>query len=139
MINKSVSHPTESMGSNIDFYSIYTAINIIPTGDYRDNAQVAYDTMVNLVSVRAQPVVNGIPYYTDDLALEGADTLTGAGYVWKFAVEHAEIFAKHNDVFEIVDDVFHLKAVFEDVEINSDVIFVDGAEQNIEFKRFESL
>lgn len=139
MINKAISHPSESIGRNMDFYSIYTKFDIIPTGDYRDQAQIAYDMLVSLVSIRAQPVLNGIPYFVDDLEEEGAETLTGEGYVWKFAVEHAEIFALHNEDFEIVDGVFHLKATFEDVEINDDVVFVDGAEQNIEFKRFESL
>lgn len=139
MISKAISHPSESIGRNMDFYSIYTKFNIIPSGDYRDDSQVAYDMMVSLVSIRAQPVLNGVPYFVDDLEEEGSEVLTGEGYVWKFAVEHAEIFAKHDDNQNIVDGVFHLKAAFDDVEINNEVVFIDGVEQNIEFKRFESL
>lgn len=139
MIDKSVARPSESMGRDLDFYSIYTKFNIIPTGDYRDNAQRTFDTLVSLVSFRAQPVINGEPFYVSDLANEGAEQLTGDGYVWKFAVEHTEIFALHDDNFEIVDDVHFLKVAFDDVEIGEDNIFVDGDEINIEFRRFESL
>lgn len=139
MKDKSVARPSESMGRDLDFYSIYTKFNMIPTGDYRDVAQRTYDTLVSLVSFRAQPVINGEPFYVTDLANEGAEKLTGEGYVWKFAVEHTEIFALHNVSFEIIDDVHFLKVAFDDVEIGEDTIFADGEEINIEFKRFESL
>ena len=136
---QAISRPSESLSKNIDFYVVYTKINILPTGNYLDQSQRNYDTVVSLVSIRAQPVINSKPYYVADLTAEGSEVLTGEGYVWKFAVEHSEIFALHNEDFEIVDGVYHLKAAFDDVEVGEDSIFVDGVEQNIEFKRFESL
>lgn len=139
MKDKAVARPSESMGRDLDFYSIYTKFDIVPTGDYRDASQQAYDTLVSLVSFRAQPVINGTPFYVEDLANEGAEKLTGSGYVWKFAVEHTQIFAKHDSNFKIIDDVYFLKMAFDDVEIGEDTIFIDGDEINIEFKRFESL
>ena len=54
-------------------------------------------------------------------------------------MNYAEVFALHNSDLELVDDVHYLKVAFDDVEVGEESIFVDGAEQNIEFKRFESL
>lgn len=136
---QSIAKPSESLSKNIDFYVVYTKLNIVPTGNYLDQSQRNYDTIVSLVSIRAQPVINSKPYEVADLSAEGSEVLSGSGYVWKFAVEHSEVFALHDENFNIVDGVYHLKAIFDDVEVGGESIFVDGVEQNIEFKRFESL
>lgn len=136
---KAIARPSESLSKNIDFYVVYTKINILPTGNYLDQSQRNYDTIVSLVSIRAQPVINSAPYFVSALESEGSTVLAGEGYVWKFAVEHSEVFALHNSDLELVDDVHYLKVAFDDVEVGAESIFVDGAEQNIEFKRFESL
>lgn len=139
MALQAIVRPSESLSKNIDFYMVYTKIDITPTGDYLDQSQRNYDTIVSLVSIRAQPILNSAPYHVADLTTEGSEELTGEGYVWKFAVEHSEVFALHDENFNIVDGVYHLKVSFDDVEVGNESIFVDGDDQNIEFKRFETL
>lgn len=131
--NKATAKPTESFTGNIEYFTLYSKVDMTSTGDYADKSQRIFDTIISLISMRAQPIVIASPYVVSDLNAEGAGSLTGAGYVFKFIVEHAGVFASVDEEYEIDDDVYHLKYMFDDIDVE-DVTFVSGETgTNIEF------
>ncbi len=82
----------EVLSGNIEFYSLFTSINITRTGDFGDNTQKDFESIVQVIGLRAMPVVMNNPVALSGvgaLVLEnyGAPTLTGAGWIFKFAFE----------------------------------------------------
>jgi len=82
----------EVLYGNIEFYSLFTSINITRTGDFGDNTQKDFESIVQVIGLRAMPVVMNNPVALSGvgaLVLEnyGAPTLTGAGWIFKFAFE----------------------------------------------------
>lgn len=69
-----------------------TGINIRVTGDLDDVSQRNFEVFLQSIGLRAMPVIMNDPLATDDLDLMGAPTLTGEGFVWKFAVELPGVF-----------------------------------------------
>ena len=83
---------SEVLSSNIEYYSLFTSLDVTRTGDYGDNTQKDFEAVVQVISLRAQPVVmnNPVPLNgTGQNLLEnyGAPTMTGAGWIFKFAFE----------------------------------------------------
>ena len=83
---------SESLSGNIEFYTLFTNIDITRTGDFNDNSQKDFESVVQVIGLRAQPVVMNNPVLlngTGQNVLEnyGAPTLTGAGWIFKFAFE----------------------------------------------------
>ena len=83
---------SEVVSGNIEFYTLFTTINIARTGDYSDNTQKDFESIVQVIGLRAQPVVMNIPVELNVVGpnlLEhyGAPSITGAGYIFKFAFE----------------------------------------------------
>jgi len=83
---------SEVLSSNIEFYTLYTTIDITSTGDFSDNTQKDFESVVQVIGLRAQPVVMNNPVRLNGVGqnvLEnyGAPTLSGAGWVFKFAFE----------------------------------------------------
>ena len=82
----------EVLSGNIEFYSLFTSLDITRTGDFSDNTQKDFESIVQVIGLRAMPVVmnNPVPLSgVGALVLEGygAPTLTGAGWIFKFAFE----------------------------------------------------
>lgn len=82
----------EVLSGNIEFYSLFTTIDITRTGDFGNNTQKDFESIVQVIALRAMPVVMNNPVELSgvgDLILEGygAPTLTGAGWIFKFAFE----------------------------------------------------
>jgi hypothetical protein len=82
----------EVLSGNIEFYSLFTSIDITRTGDFSDNTQKDFESIVQVIGLRAMPVVMNNPVALSGsgaLVLEnyGAPTLTGAGWIFKFAFE----------------------------------------------------
>ena len=82
----------EVLSGNIEFYSLFTTIDITRTGDFSDNTQKDFESIVQVIALRAMPVVMNNPVELSgvgELVLEGygAPTLTGAGWIFKFAFE----------------------------------------------------
>ncbi len=82
----------EVLSGNIEFYSLFTTIDITRTGDFSDNTQKDFESIVQVIGLRAMPVVMNNPVELSgvgELVLEGygAPTLTGAGWIFKFAFE----------------------------------------------------
>ena len=118
----------ENLSSNINFYTIYlNTLDITATGNVSDQSQQNFDDLCNLINLVAQPVIMNNPISVN---LDGlAPTLTGPGFVFKFAVEHGDVFARNGDAVAI------LKEIFEGVTIDN----VSLSSANIEFAMSELL
>jgi len=82
----------EVLTGNIEFFTLFTSMDITVTGDYNDNTQKDFESVVQVIGMRAMPAVMNNPVYLNGLGnnlLEnyGASTLTGAGWIFKFATE----------------------------------------------------
>jgi len=113
---------SEVVSGNINFYTMYVSgLDITHTGDILDQSQQNLDDIVNIVSLVAQPVIMNNPLA---VTLGGlAPTLTGAGFVFKFAVEHADVFERNSDNVAILKELIH------GITIN----LVDLDSSNVEF------
>ena len=83
---------SEVVTGNIEFYTLFTTLDITRTGDYSDNTQKDFESVVQVIGLRAQPVVMNNPVELNGIGqnlLEnyGASTLSGAGWIFKFAFE----------------------------------------------------
>tara|TARA_Y100000385_G_scaffold279415_1_gene329078 strand:- start:385 stop:792 length:408 start_codon:yes stop_codon:yes gene_type:complete len=83
---------SEVLSSNIEYYSLFTKLDITSTGDFSDNTQKDFESVVQVIGLRAQPVVMNNPVALSGsgaLVLEnyGAPSITGAGWIFKFAFE----------------------------------------------------
>lgn len=118
----------ENLSGNINFYTLYVkGVDITSTRDVADQTQQNFDDVCNLINLVAQPVIMNNPI---SVTLDGlAPTLTGAGFIFKFAVEHGRIFERDGDTVAI------LKEIFEGVTIDS----VSLSASNIEFSMSDIL
>ena len=83
---------SEVVSGNIEFYSLFTTLDITQTGDYGDSSQKDFESVVQCIGLRAMPVVMNEPVELSGsgaFVLEnyGAPSLTGAGWIYKFAFE----------------------------------------------------
>jgi len=83
---------SEVLSSNIEFYSLFTTLDITRTGNYSDNTQKDFESVVQVIGLRAQPVVMNNPVALNGVGANilenyGAPSLTGAGWIFKFAFE----------------------------------------------------
>ena len=97
---------SENLTGNINFYTIYIkTLDITATGDILDQTQQNLDDVVNIISLVAQPTIMNAPL---SVTLTGlAPTLTGAGFVFKFAVEHADVFERSGDNIAVLKELLH--------------------------------
>lgn len=82
----------EVLTGNIEFFTLFTSLDISVTGDYADATQKDFESVVQVIGLRAMPTVMNNPVYLNGVGqnlLEnyGAPSLTGAGYIFKFATE----------------------------------------------------
>ena len=83
---------SEVVSGNIEFYTLFTTLDITKTGDYSDNTQKDFESVVQVIGLRAQPVVMNEPVSLNGVGAQvlenyGAPSLTGAGFIFKFAFE----------------------------------------------------
>ena len=82
----------EVLTGNIEFFTLFTTIDITVTGNYNDNSQKDFESVVQCIGLRAMPTVMNNPVALNGsgsnlLQNYGAPTLTGAGWIFKFATE----------------------------------------------------
>lgn len=130
---KTTSKPSEHLTGNIEYFTLFTTIDITSTGSYEDKSQRIFDNIISLISMRAQPIVLAAPYSVATLENEAAPSLTGTGFVLKFIVEHTGIFASVDENYQIDDPLHYLKYMFDGVTIEEEVFESSGAGLNIEF------
>jgi len=95
----------ENLAGNINFYTMYVkTLDITHTGDILDQTQQNLDDIVNIISLVAQPVIMNNPL---SVTLDGlAPTSTGAGMLFKFAVEHGKVFERGGDNVSVLNQIF---------------------------------
>jgi len=86
----------EVVTGNIEFYSLFTSLDITKTGDYADNSQKDFESVVQVIGLRAMPIIMNNPVALNGVGqnlLEnyGAPTITGAGWIFKFAFEREAV------------------------------------------------
>ena len=86
----------EVVTGDLNFFSLFTSLNITQTGDYSDNTQKDFESIVQVIALRAMPVIMNNPVELDGTGgnvLEnfGAPSLTGSGWIFKFAFERADV------------------------------------------------
>lgn len=86
----------EVVTGNIEFYTLYTSLDITRTGDYTDNTQKDFESVVQVIGLRAMPVIMNNPVQLNGVGnnvLEnyGAPSMTGAGFIFKFAFERESV------------------------------------------------
>ena len=82
----------EVLTGNIEFFTLFTSIDITVTNDYTDNSQKDFESVVQVIGLRAMPTVMNNPVALNGagnnlLQNFGAPSMTGAGYIFKFATE----------------------------------------------------
>jgi hypothetical protein len=82
----------EVLTGDIEYFTLYTKIDITKTGNFADDTQKDFEAILQVIALRAMPVImnnavfiNGIG--NNKLENFGAPTLTGEGYIFKFAFE----------------------------------------------------
>ena len=83
---------SEVLSSNIEYYTLFTALDITSTGDFTDNTQKDFESVVQVIGLRAQPIIMNDPVALNGVGANvlenyGAPTMTGAGWIFKFAFE----------------------------------------------------
>jgi len=87
---------SEVVTGNIEFYTLFTTLDITRTGDYSDNTQKDFECVVQVIGLRAQPVVMNNPVRLNGIGANvlenyGAPSLTGPGWIFKFAFERESV------------------------------------------------
>tara|TARA_B100001057_G_C22870763_1_gene958730 strand:- start:5084 stop:5488 length:405 start_codon:yes stop_codon:yes gene_type:complete len=123
---------SEVVSGNIEFYTLFTTLDITRTGDFGDNTQKDFESVVQVIGLRAQPVVMNNPVQLNGVGqnvLEnyGAPSLTGAGFIFKFAFER-----------EGVHTVDTLKNELNGIVLNGGTIDTTGT-LNMEFTKQDLL
>ena len=138
------------MGENIDIYTLYTLVDITPTGvirgpdSLRRDQQRNWETAVQAIGLLAQPTeVNGVELH-DEMPMEWADF--GEFYqgkhtvwTWRFAVEHSDVFEKDNNPVGRLEELFEQVPVITGLEETArfmlPIFYPYGAIKNIYFKK----
>lgn len=87
---------SEVVTGNIEFYTLFTTLDITRTGNYSDDTQKDFECVVQVIGLRAQPVVMNNPVRLNGVGANqlenyGAPSLTGAGWIFKFAFEREAV------------------------------------------------
>ena len=87
---------SETLSGNIEFYTLFTTIDITRTGDYNDDSQKDFESIVQVIGLRAQPVVMNEPVALNGVGANvienyGAPSISGAGWIFKFAFERTDV------------------------------------------------
>ena len=79
----------EVLTGNIEFFTLFTTLDITVTGNYNDVSQKDFESVVQCIGLRAMPTVMNNPVAVNGVGAQvlesyGAPSLTGAGFIFKF-------------------------------------------------------
>jgi len=82
----------ELLTGNIEYFTLYTSLDITASGDYRDNSQKDFDMIIQVIGLRAMPIIMNTPVRINGIGAQrieayGSPTLEGMGWIFKFAFE----------------------------------------------------
>ena len=66
----------EVLTGNIEFFTLFTTLDITVTGDYSNNSQKDFESVVQVIGLRAMPTVMNNPVYPNGV---GANVLENYG------------------------------------------------------------
>jgi len=123
---------SETLSGNIEFYTLFTSMDITRTGDFADISQKDFESVVQVIGLRAQPVVMNEPVALSGVGANvlenyGAPSMTGAGWIFKFAFER-----------EGVHTIDTLKDELDGIVLNSGTIDTKSS-VNMEFTKQDLL
>lgn len=122
----------EVVTGDIEFFTLYTTLDITNTDNFADNSQKDFESVVQVIGMRAMPIVMNNPVELDGtgnnvLENYGAPSMTGAGYIFKFATERPGAHTVETLVNE-----------FDDIVLNSGTVDTKSS-KNMEFTRQDLL
>lgn len=93
-----VSSQTEALTGNLDFFTVETIVAIDDTGVVGDATQDRYDEVIELINLKAQPIIL-TPIAVDIASAAFAAASTAVSplqdvNVFKFAVEHSAVWTE---------------------------------------------
>lgn len=82
----------ELLTGNLEYFTLYTSLDITASGDYRDNTQKDFDMVIQVIGLRAMPIIMNTPVKINGIAAQrieayGSPTIVGKGWIFKFAFE----------------------------------------------------
>jgi len=91
-ISKGGARGAELLTGNIEYFTLYTSLDITASGDYRDNTQKDFDMIIQVIGMRAMPIIMNTPVRINGIGVNkmeayGAPSITGKGWIFKFAFE----------------------------------------------------
>ena len=91
-ISKGGARGAELLTGNIEYFTLYTSLDITASGDYRDNTQKDFDMIIQVIGMRAMPIIMNTPVRINGIGANkmeayGAPSITGRGWIFKFAFE----------------------------------------------------
>ena len=91
-ISKGGARGAELLTGNIEYFTLYTSLNITASGDYRDDTQKDFDMIIQVIGMRAMPIIMNTPVRINGIGVNkmeayGAPSITGRGWIFKFAFE----------------------------------------------------
>jgi len=125
MIRSGALDATQVLTGSLEYFCLYTTINITQTGDFRDMTQKDLESFVQVIALRATPVLLGRPQQFSDLSDAGAPSLAGAG--WKLGFGFERVGAHTLETLENEID---------GIVLNGGIVRTTG-DVNTEFRRFE--
>lgn len=96
----------EVLTGNLQFFTLYTSLDVTVTGDYTTNSQKDFESVIQVIALRAMPVIMNEPVELDGTGTNtledyGAPTMTGAGWIFKFAFERQDVHSVQTLVDEL--------------------------------------
>ncbi len=143
---------SNSMSSNLEYFTIATLVDITATGvtrnksgdEHKRNQQRNWETVLQVLGIRAQPtLVEGPMTGIVDEAILGklfGDMYTGEQRVWlaSFCIEHRDVYKKDNDQLALLAEDFNQVPVVTGLDETArfilPIFYSHGAIRNIAFK-----
>jgi hypothetical protein len=138
------------MGENINIYTLFTLVDITPTGvtrgpdSLRRDQQRNWETVAQAIGLVAQPTeVQEVIAHTDmpmewyefGEFYEGPHTV----WTWNFTVEHTDVFARGDNPVARLEELFEQVPVITGLEETAGfmlpIFYPYGAIKNIYFKK----
>lgn len=106
MLRKTVVKGGQELTKSIEVFEVATTIDITATGDYSDESQQSWDSLVTVIGMRSQPVILSEPLSVNDLSTYDDTYSSGtSGFVFQFTTEHVGAFSKYDSDYNVVDPV----------------------------------
>jgi len=87
---------SETLTGDVEFFTLFTTVDITATSNFTDNTQKDFESVVQVIGLRAMPVIMNNPVALNGVGANvlenyGAPSMTGAGWIFKFAFERESV------------------------------------------------